>query len=148
MKTFLKKSIIAFGVLTSLNVSTMATVYAEKSPGIIEATMAQTSQSFVKKKYTIKGEWAIIEKEGQTLLRLSEGFKTKNGPDLKLFLSPSKVETLTGQTATDGSVLISALKTNKGSQDYIIPQSVNLAAFQSILIHCEAFSVLWGGGNL
>jgi len=148
MKTFLKNSVIAFGTITSLNLATLAKVYADKTPDVTQIAMAEKSQTFINKKYAIQGNWTIIEKEGQTVLRLSQDFKTKRGPDLKLFLSPSHVENLTGQTATQGSVLISSLNTNRGSQDYIIPRSVNLTDFKSVIIHCEAFSVLWGGGNL
>ena len=78
----------------------------------------------------------------------SEEFKTRNGPDLKVFLSPKSVEDLTGKTAIDGAVNIGVLKANKGSQSYSLPEGVSLADFKSVIIHCEAYSVLWGGFDI
>ena len=91
---------------------------------------------------------AIVNENGQRILRFSDDFKTKNGPDLKLFLSPKSVGDVTGKTATQGAVKLSVLRSNKGSQDYVIPSHIDLSQYGSILIHCEAYSKLWGGANL
>ena len=105
-------------------------------------------QSFTKKRYKIKGQWRVVQEGGKTIIRFSDDFKTKNGPDLKVFLSPQSVDAVTGQTALDGAVKLGVLKSRKGGQDYVVPDDVSLANFSSVLIHCEAFSVLWGGGSL
>jgi len=148
MTHFFKRTLISLSVIATLSATVAIPAYgAEVTPAV--ATQAQNiSGDFVKKKYNIKGDWQILQQNGQTILRLSDDFKTKNGPDLKIFLSPQSVKTVNGQIATQGSVLISALNSNKGTQDYVIPSNLNLADFQSVLIHCEAFSVLWGGGDL
>lgn len=109
---------------------------------------ALTAQSFTKKKYKINGDWSIVQEGGKTIIRFSDDFKTKKGPDLKVFLSPQSVGDVTGKTALEGAVTLGALKSNKGTQDYVIPNGVSLANFSSVLIHCEAYSVLWGGGRL
>ena len=115
-----------------------------------KVAMAETAHSghFKNVTYGIKGQWSIVQDNGQTVLRLSDDFKTKNGPDLKLFLSPKNVADLTGKTALDQAVRLSVLKSNKGGQDYVIPATIDISDFGSILIHCEAFSVLWGGADL
>jgi len=115
---------------------------------IMAAAPVNLGQSFVKKKYKIKGHWSVVQDNGRTLIRFSDDFKTKNGPDLKVFLSPQSVGEVTGETVLDGAVTLGVLKSNKGSQDYLLPKGVSLANFSSVLIHCEAFSVLWGGGSL
>ena len=115
---------------------------------IMTAAPVNLGQSFVKKKYKIKGHWSVVQENGRTLIRFSDDFKTKNGPDLKVFLSPQSVGEVTGETVLDGAVTLGVLKSNKGSQDYLLPKGVSLANFSSVLIHCEAFSVLWGGGSL
>lgn len=112
-----------------------------------EAAMMK-DHSFAEKAFKIRGDYSIVTENGQTLLRLSDDFKTNNGPDLKVFLSPQSPETVTGRSATSGAVLLGALKTNKGGSDYVIPAGVNLAGFQSVLIHCEAYSKLWGAAQL
>jgi len=115
-----------------------------------KVAMVDTAQSgnFQNSTYNITGSWTIVKENGQTILRLSDDFKTKNGPDLKLFLSPSKVGTLTGKTALNEAVRLSVLKSSKGGQDYVIPVNIDISDFESILIHCEAFSVLWGGADI
>ena len=115
---------------------------------IMAAAPVNLGQSFIKKKYKIKGHWSVVQDNGRTLIRFSDDFKTKNGPDLKVFLSPQSVGEVTGETVLDGAVTLGVLKSNKGSQDYLLPKGVSLANFSSVLIHCEAFSVLWGGGSL
>ena len=79
---------------------------------------------------------------------LDEDFKTRNAPDLKIFLSPRDAASVTGSNATDGSILISPLGSNKGAQTYVIPSSVDVAAFSSIIIHCEQYSKLWSAADL
>ncbi len=148
MKNFIKHTLIAVGVITTLSASIAIPAYgADVSPTAYSQTQLQGGD-FVKKQYSIKGDWQILQKDGQTILRLSDDFKTKKGPDLKIFLSPQTVANVTGTTATQGAVLLSELQSNKGGQDYVVPSTINLANFSSVLIHCEAFSVLWGGGDL
>ena len=103
---------------------------------------------WVNKDYKIKGEWSIEQKGDQQIILLSDQFKTKKGPDLKIFLSPKSIDSVTGANATDGAVLVSVLKSHKGAQEYVLPDGVDLNDFQAILIHCEAYSVLWGGTNI
>ena len=147
MKTLVKTALISFavsaGTLSAINVA------HAQAPAAAEV-MVKTAQSgsFEKSTFKIKGGWEIVEENGQTIFRLSDNFKTKNGPDLKLFLSPKSVGNVTGKTATQGAVKLSVLKSNKGAQDYVIPADVDLSQFGSILIHCEAYSKLWGGANL
>lgn len=119
-----------------------------KTDMMTKTEMMVTPHPFIKAKYKISGDVTILEKDGMTILRLSEDFKTKNGPDLKLFLSPQMAGEATGQTATQGAVKLDVLRSNKGAQDYILPEGVSLADFNSLLIHCEQYSVLWGGANL
>jgi len=118
------------------------------------ATVYQVAQvnlpsgNFIKKKKSIKGGWSVVQENGQTIIRFAGDFKTKNGPDLKIFLSPQTIQAVNGKTATAGSVNLGKLKSTNGTQDYLVPAGVNLANFNSVLVHCEAYSILWGGGAL
>lgn len=104
--------------------------------------------AWTNKQYKINGGWTLERKDGQNIIRFDENFKTKGGPDLKVFLSTHTIDNANGKNATDGSVLIGVLKSNKGAQEYVIPDNVDLASFQSLLIHCEQYSVLWGGASI
>lgn len=104
--------------------------------------------AWAKQEFKIKGEWHIVEEDGQKYLQLSDDFKTRNAPDLKLFLSPKPASSVNGGNATEGSVLVSQLSSNKGAQRYLIPANVNLSDFQSVVLHCEQYSKLWGASDL
>jgi hypothetical protein len=67
---------------------------------------------------------------------------------LKIFLSPTALSDVTGKTAVNGSINIGELKSTKGAQEYEIPAGVNLSDYASVLVHCEEYSVLWGGSDL
>lgn len=105
-------------------------------------------KSFVKKRYSIKGSAKVEMVEGQSQLVFSDDFKTKNGPDLKVYLSKLPIEELTAKTVNKSSIRLSVLKSNKGAQSYSIPDDIDLNDYRSVIIHCQAYSVLWGGFDL
>lgn len=96
-----------------------------------------------KKSFDASGEWSIVERDGRRIVVLPATFRTKSAPDLKIFLSPKAPADLNGRNATEGSTLIAPLRSNSGAQEYEIAASVDLSAFKSIIIHCEAYSKLW-----
>ncbi len=104
--------------------------------------------AWTKKSFKVSGTWSIIEKDGAKFVVLSDDFKTRGAPDLKIFLSPQSASSAKGNNATDGSILISPLSSNKGGQTYQIPEGVDLSQYGSILIHCQAYSKLWAASDL
>jgi len=104
--------------------------------------------TWTKKKYSINGGWEIIKEGGQTIIRFDDSFKTKSGPDLKVFLSKKSIAEVNGGNATQDAVMISVLTANAGTQDYVVPAEINIEDFTTLLIHCEAYSVLWGGAAI
>lgn len=106
------------------------------------------NQRFFKKKYKINGTWTLVKNGDKTVIRFSGDFKTKSGPDLKVFLSPKSATEVNGKNATDGAVKLGVLTNNRGAQEYEIPAGTDLSQFSTLLVHCEAYSVLWGGGSL
>ena len=132
-------SVICFGAFTYSSAQTDTDLVTNISP---------STGTFVKKRYSVKGEWELVTVAGKQTIRFSEDFKTKNGPDLKVYLSPQSLSEVTRKTATDRSVKIGVLKSSTGEQSYIIPEGVSLADYKSVLVHCEAYSVLWGGFDI
>ncbi len=103
---------------------------------------------FLKKEKSVSGNWSI-EKDGDSyVLKIDDSFKSKSGPDLKIFLSPLAFKETNGKNATKGSLLVSPLKKTKGEQVYALPKGIELSAYKSLLIHCEKYSILWGGNEL
>lgn len=126
-----------------------ATVGIASAQEVIEvAASVTTSGEFQRRSKRLEGEWEIVQRGEKTFIVFSEDFRAAGGPDLKVFLSPSAYGDVTGTTAVHGSINIGELKATRGGQEYEIPAGVNLADFQSVLIHCEEFAVLWGGSDL
>lgn len=113
-----------------------------------EGMQAIDRGSWTKKSFKVSGEWTIYSENGTTYVKLSSDFRTRNAPDLKIFLSPLSASEANGKNATDGSVLIAPLTSNRGEQIYEIPASVDVSDYQSILIHCEQYSKLWSAADL
>lgn len=118
---------------------------------MVTGAMAQDESyggTWTGKGYAIKGGWHVTSRDDKTVISFDEKFKTRRGPDLKVYLSTSPIEDLQDRNVEDTSVLISPLKSNKGPQEYVLPDDVKLDDFRSVVIHCEAYSHLWGGANL
>jgi len=132
------------GFAAGMSAMSLSPSYAQSSDTVQEVQ----NQSFFKKKYRIKGSWSLEQRDGNFVIKFSESFSTKNGPDLKVFLSPLSASSLSGRNALNGALKLGVLKTNKGGQEYVIPAGADLSQFSSVIVHCEAYSVLWGGGSL
>lgn len=148
MSLLIRSTFAALAFAGTASLSLVVNAAPANAEIITASASAYSGQSFTKKKYNINGNWRVVQEGGKTIIRFSDDFKTKKGPDLKVFLSPQSVGDVTGKTALHGAITLGVLKSNKGSQDYVLPTGVSLANFSSILIHCEAYSVLWGGGSL
>lgn len=110
--------------------------------------MKSTPVKFQKKTYALKGAVTVEQRGEQTVLVFSDDFRTKKGPDLKVFLSKNAVSAATGANATTDAVRLGVLTSNKGAQEYVLPAGVTLSDYASVLVHCEAFSKLWGGADI
>jgi hypothetical protein len=77
--------------------------------------------------------------DGSMILRL-ENFKATNGPDLYVYLA-------TDNSASD-FVNLGRLKGNIGNQNYDIPEGTDFSKYHTVLIWCQAFSVLFGSAEL
>jgi len=77
--------------------------------------------------------------DGTDILRL-ENFKATNGPDLYVYLSTDKTNADT--------VNLGRLKGNIGNQNYLIPAGTDITKYNTALIWCRAFSVIFGSAQL
>jgi hypothetical protein len=81
----------------------------------------------------------ITLQDGNKVLRL-ENLKATNGPDLYVYLSMDK--------GASDFVDLGRLKGNIGNQNYNIPQGTDLTKYNTVLIWCKQFSVLFGSAKL
>ena len=79
--------------------------------------------------------------DGERVLRF-EDFRSKNGPDLHVYLS---TEAPTGTFAGLGAneIHLGALKGNVGNQNYDIPADLDLSEYRSVVIYCVPFRVVF-----
>ena len=84
--------------------------------------------------------------EGNYLVTLSEDFAISNGPDLYVVLSPA-ANPMSG-TAVGEYLKLDDLQSTNGSQSYAVPPGTDVSAFQSVVIYCEAFSVVFSSAPL
>jgi hypothetical protein len=89
--------------------------------------------------HNAEGVARVIALDGTNVLRL-ENFKATNGPDLYVYLA-------TDRSGSD-IVNLGRLKGNIGNQNYPIPAGTDLAKYNTVLIWCKAFSVLFGSAQL
>jgi hypothetical protein len=77
--------------------------------------------------------------DGSNILRL-EDLRVTNGPDLYVYLATDK--------SSSDFVNVGKLKANNGNQNYDIPIETDLAKYNTVLIWCRPFSVLFGSAEL
>ena len=87
--------------------------------------------------------------DGRRALRLTD-FMTSNGPDVHVLLAQSadsnlKQEFVKGEL---NSVELGQLKANQGDQNYDLPNSTDLTRYDSVVIYCERFHVVFGLAQL
>jgi hypothetical protein len=91
--------------------------------------------------HNAEGEAKVIpfQNGDSNILRL-ENLRVTNGPDLYVYLATDK-------TASD-FVNVGKLKANNGNQNYDIPAGTDLTNYDTVLIWCRPFSVLFGSAEL
>jgi Electron transfer DM13 len=123
------------------------------------ATVAQTAASvthrgmFTSGEHPTSGSVQILTENGQRFIELGGDFQTEQGPDLFVILHRNN--DVIGSTEPPAYSIntadyqeIAPLKTIAGTQRYPIPDSVNLADYQSVAIWCRQFNATFGAAGL
>lgn len=95
---------------------------------------------FVGGAHPTSGTAAVVELPGGRRVVTLTGFQTDPGPDLRVYLASDR-------DASESEDL-GALKGNIGDQQYDIPDGVDLARLDTVVIWCRAFSVEFGNAEL
>lgn len=97
--------------------------------------------------HSAEGTAAIYElPDGRRVLRF-EDFRSANGPDLHVYLS-SAVPKSTFAGLGEDAIHLGSLKGNVGSQNYDIPADADLSRYQSVVIYCVPFRVVFSSAEL
>lgn len=87
---------------------------------------------------------ATIYQQNENLILRFEDFNVTNGPDLHVYLSTSA-----NPTDDIGDYIdLGELKGNIGDQNYDIPTGTDISQYQSIIIYCQPFSVVFSTAML
>jgi hypothetical protein len=98
------------------------------------------SGSFAPVAHSASGEAQVIElAEGGRVLTLTD-FEVDNGPDLRVYMVAGPASS---EEEVNDYVDLGGLKGNEGDQQYEIPDDVEVDRYETVVIWCRAFSVLF-----
>lgn len=89
-----------------------------------------------------EGQALLIETAPDTYTLRFENFSVLNGPDLYVYLSPSP------DGYVDGALELGKLKGTDGAFNYDVPAGTDVSRFESAVVWCKAFSVLFAHATL
>ncbi len=103
--------------------------------------------SFAGIEHETSGKASLIDLGGGRVFLRLEGFKTLNGPDLRVRLSTAPAG---GDPASfdASSINLGGLKGNIGDQNYELPAGADPSRFASAVIWCRRFSTAFGAAPL
>ena len=93
-----------------------------------------------------EGTAVILQQGDQRVLRF-EAFRVTNGPDLHVILSKSADPIGSGDLGED-YIDLGSLKGNAGNQNYELSADLDLSEYQSVVIYCQPFHVLFAAASL
>lgn len=94
--------------------------------------------------HTASGQVLLVRgPDGELILRFQD-FEVRNGPDLFIYLTPDP----DGDVHVDGAINLSEIRATSGSVNYEVPDDVDPTSFQSAVVYCRAFSVIFATAHL
>ena len=122
------------------------TTMEEKEPDRVSIDALTYTGSFSDVAHEGSGEASLIPlSDIEYALRLTD-LDVLNGPDLRVLLSPN--ENVRGSGDLGEYIELGKLKGNKGNQNYEIPEGTDLTKFQSMVIYCKPFHVVFATAEL
>jgi hypothetical protein len=85
--------------------------------------------------------------DGSALLRL-EDFRVTNGPELHLILSPNPDPQSSSDVREGDYIDLGKIKGNIGNQNYPLPAGIDPSKFNSVVIYCKPFQVVFSVASL
>lgn len=110
-------------------------------PQVSAASPTAQSGQFVASEHPTDGTARIVTENGKRYLVFDQAFATDEGPDLFVLLHQDQMpQTYDAQNY----ISLGELQSIKGEQRYAIPDDVDLANFQSVVIWCRQFNATFG----
>jgi hypothetical protein len=124
----------------------------ETNPTDASAPITLTG-AFAAAEHETTGNVTLISENGRQTLTFDEAFATSDGPDLVVVLHRSAnviAESEPPAHPLDEAdyVVIAPLTSPTGAQEYVVPAEIDLSAFESVAIWCQAFNATFGAAPL
>lgn len=132
MNQFLSAALFSFLFL----ISSCAKNTPENAQETLPAGTVLTTGSFVSNGHPTSGTVKVVQDAAGKKHLLFENFRSDNGPDLRVWLSPNN----SGSPYQE----LGNLKAVTGSFSYELSAAINYSSNNRVLIWCEDFSVLFG----
>ena len=137
---------------------TMAAAMKKAMPGAMAKTQPEETAQPVKLKsgqfrdqdrfHKGSGKATIYRLAGGSRLLRLEDFNVTNGPDLRVILTRAQDPEQAGEVTGPGHLELSKLKGNMGNQNYPIPDNADVSSFNSVVIFCKPFKVIFSVATL
>ena len=112
------------------------------------AQVVVTQGAFHSGEHHTEGTAQVLQlSSGGRTLRLVD-LRTSNGPVLKVRLTVAGAFASDGEISDADHVDLGGLKGNIGSQNYVIPTTVDLSRYRAVVIWCARFHVAFGAAPL
>lgn len=118
------------------------------------ASTASRSGQFVSGEHETTGTVRMVTANGKQTLELDQSFKTSTqGPDLFVILHRSGDVLKTTKPPAyslkkQDYVIVGPLQKYSGAQQYTVPNAIQLANYQSVVIWCRSFNATFGVAKL
>ncbi|NER32047.1 MAG: DM13 domain-containing protein [Symploca sp. SIO1C4] len=142
-------SVVILGSIgtTVINPSTAVAKPSGDSTQLTAANIIATGTFVnVEQNHPTSGTARIINENGKRYLEFEQGFKTANGPEVKVILHRNN--TVPVSVNEQDYVTLAALQSTSGAQRYAIPDDWNLDQFKAVAIWCKRFNVTFGYASL
>ncbi len=135
--------------LAMVEAALQAPALVEEAQQTAATRLAQGSFVNIDRIHWAQGNAVIYDLgEGNHLLRL-ENFRAANGPDLRVMLSASPAPRSPATLNEGGLALdLGRLKGNVGNQNYEIPAGLDPGLYNSVVIYCRRFNVVFSTATL
>lgn len=90
---------------------------------------------------------AVVYQQGEQRVLRFEDFSVTNGPDLHVILTKHPDPTSRADVGED-YIDLGSIKGNLGNQNYDIPNDIDLSEYQSVVIYCVPFHVIFATAPL
>lgn len=133
----MKKLICLFAVIVSFSlISCKKSNTPATANDNLPAGTTIVSGNFVSNAHSSSGTVKVISDAGGKKYLVFENFRTDNGPDLRIWISPNNTANPYQEVGT--------LKAVSGNFSYELNAAINYTSNNRVLIWCEDFSILFG----